>query len=413
MSYNDLAHPLTEIPADQNVRLGGLGRSAFVAFGLIGILGLAAGVALGWVRHDGWKYFFHSYLLTYCFVLSLALGAWFFVILQHLTRAGWSVVVRRLAECLGANIPCLIALFLPLVISVLCASAVLYPWANPLAAADDELLRHKAVYLNPIFFALRAAAYFTLWLLLTRFFLRHSLEQDRTADKAQTLRMERWSPAAMLIFAGTVTFAAIDWLMSLAPDWYSTIIGVYYFAGIAVAGISMLILTALCLQATGRLTRVITAEHYHDLGKLLLTFVVFWGYIAFSQYLLIWYGNIPEETQWYLVRQSGGWKWIAVALLAGHCLIPFCGLLPRSMKRRKMLLGFWALWLLVMHWIDLYWIVMPSLGVEKPPFDIMDVCLFVGMLGIYLASAVRVAGDSPLVPTADPRLKESLSFENQ
>ncbi len=217
----------------------------------------------------------------------------------------------------------------------------------------------------------------------------------------------------MLLFAGTVTFAAIDWLMSLTPDWYSTIFGVYFFAGIAVAGLATLILTSLCLQATGRLTRVITVEHYHDLGKLLLTFVVFWGYIAFSQYLLIWYGNIPEETQWYLVRQAGGWKWISlVFLVGGNCLIPFCGLLPRFVKRQKLLLGFWALWLLAMHWIDLYWIVMPNLGKDKLPFDIMDICLLVGMLGIYIASAVRVAGDNSLVPLADPRLKESLNFEN-
>ena len=413
MSHDDSAHPLTKIPADENIRLGALGRSAFAAFGLLGILALAAGVALGWARHDEWKYFFHSYLLNYCFVLSLALGAWFFVILQHLTRAGWSVVVRRPAEFLGANIPCLIVLFLPVLIPVLCASAVLYPWANPSAAAGDELLRHKAVYLNPTFFAFRAVGYFALWLFLTRFFLRHSLRQDRTADAAETLRMERASPMAMLLFAVTVTFAAIDWLMSLSPDWYSTIFGVYFFAGIAAAGISILILACLCLQATGRLARVITAEHYHDLGKLLLTFVVFWGYIAFSQYLLIWYGNIPEETTWYLVRQSGGWKWIAIALLAGHCLIPFCGLLPRSAKRRKMLLGFWALWLLVMHWIDLYWIIMPNLGRNKLPFDIMDVCLLVGMLSIYIAGAVKVAGNNSLVPLADPRLKESLNFVNQ
>jgi hypothetical protein len=385
----------------------------FAAFGLLGNIGLIAGIALGYISHDGGKYFFHSYLLNYCFVLSLALGAWFFVILQHLTRAGWSVTLRRLAELLGANIPCLIVLFLPILVPVLWRNPVLYSWAASNAAAGDELLRHKAVYLNPTFFALRAAAYFALWLWLTRFFLKHSLKQDRNADKAETLLMERRSPAAMLIFAGTVTFAAIDWLMSLSPDWYSTIFGVYFFAGIAVAGISILILAALCLQAAGRLTRVITAEHYHDLGKLLLTFVVFWGYIAFSQYLLIWYGNIPEETEWYLVRQSGGWKWIAVALLAGHCLIPFCGLLPRSVKRRRMLLAFWALWLLVMHWIDFYWIIMPSLGVHKPPFDIMDVCLLLGMLGIYIASAVLVAGDNPLVPTADPRLKESLNFVNQ
>ncbi len=389
MPDNHSTKQMTEIPPDENIRLARLGRSLFAVFALLGILGLAAGAALGWARHDGGKYFFHSYLLNYCFVLSLALGAWFFTILQHLTRAGWSVVLRRLAECLAANIPCLLALFLPILIPLLYGNSMLYPWVNPSTAAHDELIRHKTVYLDPTFFALRAVGYFAVWLFLTRFFLRHSLEQDRTADKSETLRMERRSPAAMLFFAATVTFAAIDWLMSLTPDWYSTIFGVYFFAGIAVAGLSILILAAVCLQAAGRLQRVITAEHYHDLGKLLLTFVVFWGYIAFSQYLLIWYGNIPEETHWFLVRQSGGWKWIALVLLAGNCLIPFCGLLPRSVKRKKMPLAFWALWLLVMHWLDLYWIIMPTLGEDKPPFDIMDICLLAGMIGIYIASTVR------------------------
>jgi hypothetical protein len=303
---------------------------------------------------------------------------------------------------------------MPILIPVLQGNAVLYPWADPSAAAGSELLRHKAAYLQPTFFGFRAVGYFAVWLFLTRFFLARSFAQDSSGNVAETLRMERWSPAAMLMFAGTITFAAIDWLMSLTPDWYSTIFGVYFFAGIAVAGLSILILTALSLQATGRLVHVITAEHYHDLGKLLLTFVVFWGYIAFSQYLLIWYGDIPEETQWYLVRQSGDWKWISlVFLVGGNCLIPFCGLLPRFAKRKKLVLGFWAVWLLAMHWIDLYWIVMPNLGGEKLPFDLIDICLLVGMLGIYIASAARTAVNNSLVPLADPRLKESLNFENQ
>ncbi len=250
--------------------------------------------------------------------------------------------------------------------------------------------------------------------IFARFFLKRSLAQDSSGNIAETLRMERWSPAAMLLLAGTVTLAAIDWLMSLTPHWYSTIFGVYFFAGAAVGGMAILILSAICLQAAGRLVHVITAEHYHDLGKLLLTFVVFWGYIAFSQYLLIWYGDIPEETRWYLVRQSGDWKWISlIFLIVGNCLIPLCGLLPRWVKRHKLLLGFWALWLLLMHWIDLYWIIMPNLGGDTLPFDPMDICLLAGMCGLYAAGVVQIAGTSALVPTADPRLKESLNFENQ
>jgi hypothetical protein len=412
MPHNHSQNTMREIPADENIRLGWLGRWLIVIFGMFGVLGLAAGVALGWARQDNWRYFSYSYLLNYCFVLSMALGALFFVILHHITRAGWSVVLRRLIECLSAAFPGLLVLFLPILLPVLQGNAILYPWAAPTAAAGDELIGHKAIYFGSTFFACRSLGYFAVWLILTRYFLARSVAQDRTGDTIETLRMERFSPAAMLLFAGTVTFAAIDWLMSLTPDWYSTIFGVYFFAGIAVVGLSILILSAIGLQVTGRLTRVITVEYYHDLGKLLLTFVVFWGYIAFSQYLLIWYGNIPEETQWYLVRQSGGWLWVSLVLAGGNCLIPFCGLLSRSAKRKKFILGFWALWLLAMHWLDLYWLIMPKLGGNTLPFDIMDMCLLIGMLGLYLASVTIVASNKSLIPTADPRLKESLEFEN-
>jgi hypothetical protein len=413
MSHNHTEHRILQIPADENIRLGGLGPLAMCGFGILGAIGLAAGIGLSWARNDGWRYFFHSYLLNYCFVLSIALGAFFFVILQHATRAGWSVVVRRLAELLAANIPYIFVLFIPILYMVMRGNPVLYQWAEPSLITDDKLLLHKAPYLHPTFFGFRAVGYFAIWSFLTRFFLNRSIAQDAGNNIQESLSMERWSYPSILLFAVTVTFASIDWLMSLTPHWYSTIFGVYFFAGTAVAGLAALIIFAICLQTFGRLSRVITAEHYHDLGKLLITFVVFWGYIAFSQYLLIWYSNIPEETEWLLVHQSGDWKWISIfCLVLGNCLIPFCGLLPRYVKRKKYLLGFWALWLLVMHWIDLYWIVMPSLGVEKLPFNIIDICLAVGMLGIYAASVMKTTGVNSLTPLADPRLVESLSFEN-
>ena len=174
----------------------------------------------------------------------------------------------------------------------------------------------------------------------------------------------------------------------------------------------------MALQLSGRLKRSISIEHYHDLGKLLFAFVIFWGYIAFSQYLLIWYANIPEETDWYVARQSGPWVWVSLVLLFGNLLIPFCGLLSRHAKRRKWSLLFWAVWLLAMHWIDLYYLVMPSLSVPTGghpaalPFGAIDICLFLGIGGVYLAGLVDTAGQHPLLPVADPRLRESLAFEN-
>jgi len=239
--------------------------------------------------------------------------------------------------------PCLAVLFLPIFVPLLLEKSSLYVWADPSVVADDEALHQKvAYYLNPGFFAVRAVLYFVVWIGLARFFLRRSITQDESGDPALTQRMERGSPAALLLFALTVTFASFDWLMSLEPKWFSTIFGVYYFSGAAVGFLAAIILLVMLLQATGRLTSSVTVEHYHDLGKLLFGFVVFWGYIAFSQYMLIWYANIPEESVWYLARQQGSWKWVSLVLLFGHLLIPFFGLLPREAKRRKLSLGFWA-----------------------------------------------------------------------
>jgi hypothetical protein len=306
----------------------------------------------------------------------------------------------------------LIILFLPILLPVLLGNSSLYVWADASVVAADPLLQGKAAYLNGEFFAVRAVFYFLVWGLSARFFLRKSLEQDISGDPQLTQQMERFSPVALLLFALTVTFAAFDWLMSLQPAWFSTIFGLYYFSGAAIGSTAVIILLAMFLQAGGRITTEITTEHYHDLGKLLLTFVVFWGYIAFSQYMLIWYANIPEETVWYLVRQTGGWVWVGLVLLFGQLLIPFFGLLSREAKRRKLSLGFWAAWLAVVHWIDIYWLVMPSQGLAEPSFCVIDLGCLLGIGSLYFAGLLCMTGRCPLVPLRDPRLEESLNFEN-
>jgi len=209
-----------------------------------------------------------------------------------------------------------------------------------------------------------------------------------------------------------VTFASFDWLMSLDPRWTSTIYGIYFYSGAVVAAVALWILAAMILQAGGWLKDVITVEHYHDLGKLLFACVVFWGYIAFSQYLLIWYANIPEETAWYRDRQTGPWLYVSLALVVGHLVIPFLGLLSREMKRNKSILGFWAAWLLVFHWIDVSWLTMPNLKREGSPVGPIELCLTASLACFYLASVLRQAMDRPLAPVRDPRLAESLAFEN-
>jgi hypothetical protein len=200
--------------------------------------------------------------------------------------------------------------------------------------------------------------------------------------------------------------------MSLEPHWFSTIYGVLYFSGAVVGGLAAMVVMAIVLQGTGRLANSITVEHYHDLGKLLLSFVIFWAYIAFSQYLLIWYANLPEETLWYQVRASGSWAQVAVILLVAHLFIPFLGLLPRYAKRRKFVLGFWAVWLLVVHWIDMYWLVMPTYSPKGARPALVDAFCLAGLLAIYVAMVLWVAGTQALSPQRDPRLPESLAFEN-
>jgi hypothetical protein len=390
--------------------------TAFVACVVLGVAGIGTAVAVGLARGDGLQYFFHAHLLNFVFFLSISLGALAFVLVQHVSRAGWSVTVRRPAEMLGANLLVPALLFLPILATVLEGRSVLYPWAGSGAAAESELVLHKQPYLNPAFFTVRAAIYLAVWGLLGWYYLAASLKQDRTGQPALTLRMERLSPLAILLYAGTITFASFDWLMSLDPEWFSTIFGVYFFSGAMVAGLAALILVCLALEARGGLRESVNVEHYHDLGKFLLAFVVFWGYMAYSQYMLIWYGNIPEETTWYLARQEGAWKWVALLLLFGNLILPFCGLLPRSVKRNRLWLGFWAAWLLVFHWIDLYWLVMPSFQPEaaSPGWTagLIDIGLLVGMGGCYLAGLARIVGGRSLVPLADPRLSEAVGFEN-
>jgi hypothetical protein len=374
----------------------------------IGVAGVGLGSALTLGSAAGRKGFFFAWLLAFAYVLSLSLGSLFFVILQHLTRAGWSVVVRRLAEAAASTLP-LMAL---LVVPVVAGMHDLYHWSHHDAVAHDAILQGKLPYLNPPFFLARCALYLAVWWLLARVFVGTSVAQDASGDVNLTVRLQKRAPPAMLAFALTVTFASIDLLMSLDPHWFSTIFGVYFFAGSVVACFALLVLLAWSLQGGGFLRHVITIEHYHDLGKLLFAFVVFWAYIGFSQYMLYWYANIPEETGWFLRRQTNGWGWVGLALVIGHFALPFVALLSRAPKRRPRLLAAAAVWMLVMHWVDLYWLVMPELRPSGALPRLGELAMTVGICGLWFAFGVWRVGQTSLIPERDPRLDESLAFEN-
>jgi hypothetical protein len=376
---------------------------------VVGVAGLAIAVSLAFTRGGETKaHFFPSYLVSFLFFLSLTLGAFFFVLIQHLTRAGWSVVVRRIAEVVAANVWVMALLAIP----VLLGLREIYAWADPAFVAEHPLVQRKAAYLNIPFFAIRAVVCFATWILLTNWFLRRSVEQDRSGDVELTNRMQRVAAPATFIFAITLTIAAFDYGMSLEPEWFSTMFGVYFFSGSVVSFFALLPVITFFLQRMGWLSRTVTLEHYHDMGKLVFAFIVFWTYIAFSQYMLIWYGNLPEETFWFLRRQTGEWTQLSIFLLAGHWAVPFFGLISRIPKRRKAVLVIASIWVLFMHFVDLYYVVMPHTSAERIPLSIVDAACFLGVGGIFVAAAAHRMAKLSLIPVKDPRLAESLAFEN-
>jgi hypothetical protein len=376
--------------------------------GLIGAVGILASVVLALVGDEGGATFFRSYLVSFAYFLSLALGALFFVLITHLTRAGWSVALRRLAEVFSWT---LLPLGL-LAIVLFFGLGDLYEWSHAEEVAHDPLLQGKSGFLNPTFFILRVVFYFVVWNLLASYFLRRSTAQDQSGDPQLTVRMERMAAPGTILFALTVTFAAFDLIMSLYPHWYSTIFGVYYFAGCALGFFCLAAIMMRALQRPDRLGRVLHAGHYHDIGKLIFAFVVFWAYIGFSQYMLIWYGNIPEETVFYSVRQQGTWLWLSLVLLFGHFIVPFLWLLSRRPKRRPTMLALAALWLLVMHWLDLFYLVVPGFRPTDAPFHLMDLACFLGLGGIFFAAAFWRLGRVGLVAGRDPRIAESLGLDH-
>lgn len=399
--------PRIDIFAEKR-HLGAVGERLWRGLALFGLAAVLVSLALAATGADGWRRFLFAYLVSFAFVLSLALGALYFVILHHLTHSGWSVVVRRVSEALSAALPLLAVLCIPLLLGL----DRLYPWAQPAVVTGNHVLHGKAAYLNVPFFIVRWVAYFAAWIVTARFFFKRSLQQDSSGDPALTVRMQRRAAPAMVVFGITLTFASIDILMSLDPTWYSTIFGVYYFAGCVVGIYALLTVALFVLQRSGFLRNAVTVEHYHDLGKLLFGFVIFWAYIGFSQYLLIWYANIPEETRWLALRQENGWGWVGLLLVFGHFLLPFVFLISRGPKRRPRVLAAAAVWMLVMHWVDIYWLVVPAVSPGSPVPHLVDLTLFLGLGSFFLAAAAFALRGRSLVPERDPRLEESLAFEN-
>ena len=413
------------------VDLGG----AHVKLMPLALIAGAIGIGVAFAANGGIQRFSHIYLVNFAFVLTMCIGCLFFVTISHLTRAGWNVTIRRIAELYAQCLPVLFVLFLPILIPLLFSENSLYVWnqvgwsigaSDALVAELSEpnatlppLEKLKAAYLNKGFFALRWVIYFCIWGTMATFFLRTSLKQDTTGNKKLTSWMQAFSAPAMILFAVSIVFSSLDLLMSLEPLWFSTMFPVYFFAGSVLSALALITLTSLNLQRSGRITDEVTTEHYHDMGKLMFGFVVFWGYIAFSQFMLIWYANIPEETFWYEYRMDlqNGWGILSIILLVGHLFVPFLFMMGRTMRRNRNLMFIATIYLLVMHWIDLYWLVMPqySRAGGEITFGFMsilgDLACTVGIIGLFLGIFFLVTGDKPLVTLQDPRLGEALNHE--
>lgn len=371
----------------------------FAMMGL-GLATIGAGFGIG----EGERVW-HSYLTSYFFFSCLALGGLFFTAIQHAVSAGWSVNVRRLSEAMTA--------FLPVVlvggVLLIFAGANLYLWLDHDVVAKDPILQGKSAYLNSTFFVIRVIVSAGLWLFFAKKMVDYSIKQDSDGDESWTKKSVPVSIAFIMVFALTFSLFSVDLIMSLEPHWFSTIFGVYCFAGAFQSSLAFMVLLSLYVQSKGWVTGLITTEHVHDLAKLLKGFTVFWAYIAFSQFMLIWYANLPEETVFYLHRSHGGWMEVSLSLLIFKFIVPFVLLLPRWAKRTPKHLIMVCTLVLIMQYVDIYWMVYPNYSNEHLTFSWVELGSFIGFCGLFLFLTTRFLSRHNLVPIKDPRIHESLS----
>jgi hypothetical protein len=344
----------------------------------------------------------YSLLVAYLWTVSIASGALLWIALGHLVGARWQVALRRLAELLTVPLPWLGACAALLLLPVAFGSSLVYGWVGARMAGPE--LAGRAAYLSPWGFAVRGGFYLLVWNACAYYFRSRSLLQDRSARPELVRALRRASAPALVALVLTLTFAAIDWVMTLDPDWTSTIFGLYFSLGCAVAALAALVLLTVGLSATESVGQVVGSRQYHDLGRSLYTFVLLWAYVAFCQFLLVWYAELPGEMAWLGRRLTGSWKTVSVLLVLAHWAVPMFGLMPQAAKERPRVLAFWAAWLLLAHYLDLFWLVMPEVTRTGSPIHLVDVACLLGLGGGYVALIARVARRTELVPVGDPRL---------
>lgn len=368
----------------------------------IGIVGLIAS-AVGYFLNS--EQFFFSYLTSFTYFTSFALAALILLMIHHITQSSWGVVIRRIPEAFSSNL-WIWAIF---IIPVLFGMHSLYHWTHTEDVLADPILSGKMPYLNETFFVIRQIIYFSIWGFIGYKLHKVSIEMDRTGDWGLTQLLKKYSAPGILIFALTVAFASFDWLMSLDPHWFSTMFGVYFFAMSIQAFFPLMILLVYWMQKQGILENTITKSHIYDMGAWFFGFTVFYAYIAFSQLLLIYYANIPEETLWFYHRLEGSWAFISYSLIIGRFVLPFILLLNRDTKHQKKLLIFTSVLVLFMHFVEVYWIAMPILSHHGVHVSWMDITTLFGLGGIFFGLFFQRLKKHNLIPVNDPKLAESLN----
>jgi hypothetical protein len=378
--------------------VAGVQRLALVV-GLAGLGLLAFGYTLS---HE---HFFRAYLIAFVFWTGVALGSLAWSMVHHLSGGAWGVVTRRVFEASSRTVPFMALLFLPIAFGM----HELYIWARPDVVAGDRILQFKQPYLNVPFFYARAAVYFVVWTLLAYTLSAWSLQQDRGYDEKRAVRMQRLSGGGLVLYALTIFFMSVDWMMSVDPHWFSTIYGILFMGGQGLSSMAFTIAVVVLLARTEPLSRVIGPNHLHDLGKLLLAFVMLWAYFNFSQFLIIWSGNLPEEIPWYLSRMKGGWEWVSILLIVGHFALPYLLLLNRDLKRTGSTVAAIAAIIIAMRLVDLFWLLGPEHGKELVAVHWMDVVAPVALGGIWLALFLWQLGTRSLLPITEPTLQEAIA----
>jgi hypothetical protein len=389
--------PLTQTADELIPELRRYQRPLLVA-GLAGLL--VSGI--GWITNA--TQFYQSYLLAYMFCLGVTLGCLALGMVHQLSGGAWGVVLRRPIGAATRVLPLMILLFLPIIFGM----GHLYEWTDPVVVARDELLQHKRLYLNTPFFLARAAFYFLVWGGLAYFLNAWSLEQDRTGDPRIARRMQLLSAGGLVGYGLTITFASFDWLMSLEPHWYSTIYGVLVMGGQGLTALAFLTIVIVWLSRRPPLDKIIVPAHFHDVGNLTLAFVMLWAYFSFSQYLIIWAGNLPHEIPWYLHRLQTGWYWVGGALVLFHFAVPFVLLLSRAIKRESSAIVKVAAGILVVRLVDLWWLIAPEFHTEGVAISWLDVVLPVSLFSLWLGAFVRQLRGRAILPVYDPQFDEAL-----